>query len=120
MPTVKELSATLGVSGQSIRNYAKTELGIVGKQGKQLVFSFEQASIISNHFGSQIKEDNENNLLELQHENQLLKQKVEILEDTLNILKEQLKATNEALEREQNISRGFWSRLGQKLLDKGK
>ena len=47
-----------------------------------------------------------------------------LLEDSTNQLVTELKnraeAAEKALEREQNISRGFWSRLGRKLLGEGK
>lgn len=120
MPTVKELSVALGVSGQTIRNYVKTEFGMTPQKGKALVFTDEQASIISNHFSKPTNPDFEKEHTELRHENELLKQRVDDLEKMVRILEEQLQTTNEALEREQNISRGFWSRLGRKLLGDGK
>ena len=49
-----------------------------------------------------------------------LRARVEGLERENEVLRERLAVADEALAREQMASRGFWSRLGQKLLRDGK
>lgn len=55
-------------------------------------------------------------LHELEIENASLRAKNDSLKRENDLLLERLKVADEALEREQQMARGFWNRLGQKLL----
>lgn len=55
--------------------------------------------------------------VEADRSSELVKESIDSL---VSELKNRAEAAEAALEREQNISRGFWSRLGQKLLGDGK
>lgn len=52
----------------------------------------------------------------LEIENASLRAENAVLNSSVNMLVNRLEAADRALEREQMQSRGFWSRLGQKLL----
>lgn len=56
----------------------------------------------------------------LEAENEALLKRCESLEAELERTHAELERVHAALEREQNSSRGFWNRLGQKLLGSGK
>lgn len=56
---------------------------------------------------------------ELEKENVVLNAKLEALEQINTVLQNQLTIANKNLEREQMTARGFWSRLGRKLLGDG-
>lgn len=55
----------------------------------------------------------------LLQENAALKERVAGLERECELLRERLEVADAALEREQMQARGFWSKLGQKLLGGG-
>lgn len=55
----------------------------------------------------------------LEAENGALSKRCESLEAELERTHEELQRVHAALEREQNTSRGFWNRLGQRLLGSG-
>lgn len=57
-------------------------------------------------------------LRELEIENASLRAENAVLNRSVNMLENRLEAADKALEREQMQARGFWSRLGQKLLGK--
>lgn len=131
MTTIKELSEQLGVSKTAILKYAKEELGLKTEPRKTLQLTANQCSVIADRFSGsgQVKEDKTENqglqlgfqlsadeVFSLQTENAALKERVAGLEDQVMILKERLEVADAALEREQMQARGFWSRLGQKLL----
>lgn len=56
---------------------------------------------------------------ELEGLNRSMKQRESDMNRSFEALVKRAEAAEKALEREQNISRGFWSRLGQKLLGNG-
>lgn len=136
MPTVKEIATKLGVSPQTVRRFVKSEFQIEPQARKAIVLSDEQASIVAAHFAdvatpetptkSVAPDDNERvaELLQriaiLEVDVATFKERVAGLERERDLLKEQLDAMHNALEREQMQSRGFWSRLGQKLLPRAK
>lgn len=135
MTTVKELSEQLGVSKTAILKYAKEELGLKTEPRKTLQLNANQCSVIADRFSGseQVKDaETENQGLQLgfqlsadevfslQTENAALKARIEGLEDQISLLHERLEVADAALEREQMQARGFWSRLGQKLLGSGK
>lgn len=131
MATIKELSEQLGVSPQTIRRYVKQELGVVTQERKTLQLDATQAAIVSDHFcknkqGKQLKENNisatfaATDVAELLQQVATLSERVAGLERENSLLRERLEVADSALEREQMQARGFWSRLGQKLLGTGK
>lgn len=136
MPTVKEIATKLGVSPQTVRRFVKTEFQIEPQARKAIVLSDEQASIVAAHFAdvatpetpakSVVPDDNERvaellqRIATLEVDVATFKERVAGLERERDLLKEQLDAMHNALEREQMQSRGFWSRLGQKLLPHAK
>lgn len=130
MTTAKELAEQLGVSKQSIMRYAKTELGVAPEPRKAVQFDANQTSAIAAHFAdkklpklqqtaindsdmAQIVAALERDVAALEAENEQLRERVRELKED----KEQL---HKALERQQMIGGGFWSRLGRKLLGEGK
>lgn len=136
MPTIKELSAAIGVSTQTVRRYVKAELGVKTEPRKPIVLNDEQASIVAAHFADvatpATKEqsvtadegDHVASLLQriatLEVDVATYRERVAGLERERQSLLEQLEATHAALEREQMQARGFWGRLGQRLLGDGK
>lgn len=135
MTTVKELSEQLGVSKTAILKYAKEELGLKTEPRKTLQLTANQCSVIADRFSAseQVKDGETENqglqlgfqlsadeVFSLQKENAALKAKIIGLEDQISLLRERLEVADAALEREQMQARGFWSRLGQKLLGSGK
>lgn len=138
MTTVRELSERLGVSKTAILKYAKEELKLTTEPRKALQLSANQCAVVADHFSGVkqevCKENAQTENLELktsvqlsadevfslQKENAALKARIEGLEDQISLLHERLEVADAALEREQMQARGFWSRLGQKLLGTGK
>lgn len=138
MTTVRELSEKLGVSKTAILKYAKEELQLTTEPRKALQLSSNQCAVIADHF-SNVKQEvcketaqtenlelqtsvqlSANQVFSLQAENAALRERVSGLEEQVAILRERLEVADAALEREQMQARGFWSRLGQKLLGAGK
>lgn len=143
MTTVRELAEELGVSTQTIRRYIKQELGVATEPRKMLQLDATQAAIVADHFKGAKGQHNRNKegiitsdnvatesvtnnddvaalvtelkirVAGLEAENDGLKRENELLRD-------RLAEADRALEREQMQSRGFWNRLGQKLLGSGK
>lgn len=139
MPTIKEVADKLSLSPQTIRRFVKQEFDIKPEPRKPIVLTDEQASIVANHFAgvansvadvaqeklpvaepsahvasevATLKEE----IATLNIEVATYKERVAGLERENELLREQLETTNKALEREQMQAKGFWSRLGQKLL----
>ena len=56
----------------------------------------------------------------MQAENAELRARIDGLERENELLRERLQVADDALKREQLQKRGFWNRLGQKLLGDGK
>lgn len=130
MVTIKELSEQLGVSPQTIRRYVKKELGVAMQERKTLQLDATQAAIVADHFckNKQGKQSDENDIsatfvaadvAELLRQVATLSERVAGLERENSLLRERLEVADSALEREQMQARGFWSRLGQKLLGSG-
>lgn len=134
MATVKELADELGVSKTSVLKYCKEELHLQTEARRTLQLSANQCAVVANHFSAvdqrksiQTENQTENHLqtcvqlradevFSLQHESAALKAENEGLREQVALLKERLEVADAALEREQMQARGFWSRLGQKLL----
>ena len=70
-------------------------------------------------FGEPVGEPVLERLRGLELENAALRAANESLERSNELLLERLRVADAALEREQMQARGFWSRLGQKLLGEG-
>lgn len=130
MPTVKELADELGVTPQTIRRYVKNELHVATTERKTLQLDATQAAIVADHFKSRRKqvkskpiEDEAKKLIDeiatMKVEVATLRERVSGLERENDLLREQLKVSNEALEREQLKRVGFLSRIGQRLLGSG-
>lgn len=143
MPTIKELADEYGVSKSTMRRYIGKALpGIFN--GNRLNLTEDQthtlAHYIAEHESSsvnknvlengsrtlqrtdfeQVSESVSDKLRKLEIENASLKAMNASLERENQHLLERLEVADKALEREQNIKLGFWSRLGQKLLGEGK
>lgn len=123
MTTIKELSDRLGVSPQTIRRFVKKELGVAMQERKTLHLDAAQCSIIAAHFNRENNDENEKSATDdfasMAQEIATLKERVAGLERENALLRERLDVADAALEREQMQARGFWSRLGQKLLGGG-
>lgn len=141
MTTVRELSERLGVSKTTILKFCKEELKLKTSARRTLQLSANQCSIIASHFSTsgQAKLHSTENQTEsslqtslqmcadgfsaefsdLKAENSALKAENDGLKEQIALLKERLEVADAALEREQMQARGFWSRLGQKLLGDG-
>lgn len=130
MTTIKELSEQLGVSPQTIRRYVKRELGVATQERKMLQLDATQAAIVADHFckdkqGKRIELEEPSATLvatdvaDLLQQVAALNERVAGLERENSLLRERLEVADAALEREQMQARGFWSRLGQKLLGSG-
>lgn len=130
MTTVRELSEKLGVSPQTIRRYVKKELGVATQERKVLQLDAAQCALVADHFckSDQVKrQDSEKDsatsvaapVADMLQRVATLEERVAGLERENALLRERLEIADAALEREQMQARGFWSRLGQKLLGSG-
>lgn len=135
MTTIKELSDKLGVSKTAITKYVKEELGLKTEPRKALQLSAHQCAVVADHFsgdklGKVAETENQgvqtgvqfcaDEVASLQLELAVAKSEIAALERENELLRDRLQKADEALEREQLQSRGFWSRLGQKLLGSGR
>lgn len=129
--TVAELAERLGVSKQTIRRFVKSELGVATKERQALQLDATQAAIVADHFSGKEQEKREKNeendasyvatdMAEMMQKVATLQERVAGLERENALLRERLEQADRALEREQMQARGFWSRLGQRLLGAGK
>lgn len=134
MTTVKELSDELGVSRTTILKFCKEELNLKTEPRKALQLSANQCSVIANRFSAiklvkqEVSEKETDNtpkrdlqlraeeVSSLQQENAKLKAENEGLREQIALYRERLEVADAALEREQMQARGFWSKLGQKLI----
>lgn len=137
MTTVKELADELGVSRTTILKFCKEEMKLKTEPRRALQLSANQCSVVANHFsavdqvnqektekqtenlsahGLQMRADE---VFSLQQKNAALEAENEGLREQISLLKERLEVADAALEREQLQARGFWSKLGQKLLGGG-
>ncbi|MBS4897348.1 MAG: HTH domain-containing protein [Gordonibacter pamelaeae] len=123
MATVKELAEELGVSPQTVRRYVKDVMGVATQPRKTLQLDANQASLVAAHFsGKTMTSATESatpvatEVADLLQDVATLRERVAGLERENELLKERLEIADAALEREQMQARGFWSRLGQKLL----
>lgn len=135
MTTVREIADELGVSKTAVLKFCKEELRLKTEPRKTLQLSANQCSAIADRFAARTQGkqwDTENNHLQegvqfsaheyfsLQAENAELRARIDGLERENELLRERLQVADEALKREQLQKRGFWNRLGQKLLGDGK
>lgn len=123
MTTIRELANKLEVSPQTIRRFVKKELGIIPEPRKPIMLDANQCNIVAAHFAADTLGNVPEVAISLQESLQevaALKERVAGLERENELLRDRLQKADEALEREQLQSRGFWSRLGQKLLGSGK
>ena len=123
---IKDLAEELGVTKVTVTKYAKEYLGIEPEPRKTIYLTDEQASILAAKINAAPKDPGffdstrEDEFVELKVENAMLKERVVGLEEKIRLLEERLSVADAALERQQNISGGFWNRLGRKLLGEGK
>lgn len=132
MTTVRELAETLGVSPQTIRRYVKSELGVATQPRKTLQLDATQAALVADHFkgsntqskameeGIISQDDVAISITDLKIRVATLEAENDGLRRENDLLRERLAEADRALEREQMQSRGFWNRLGQKLLGSGR
>lgn len=136
MKTLKDVADELGIDKQRVARYVRNNVTDVVKEktarGETVVLNDEQYYQVKAHFiekseagsptmvtTSQNGGDPQKDVVRLERENAVLNERVRGLERENDLLREQLAAAGAALEREQLQSRGFWSRLGQKLLGSG-
>lgn len=134
MPTVSEVAAACGVSAQTVRRFVKNELGKKTEPRTRIELTINEAQLIADHFAKRgssvansVASSDQGKLdavvsrcNELLQQVATLNERVAGLQRENELLKERLKYADAALEREQMQSRGFWSRLGQRLLGDGK
>lgn len=122
MATIKELADKLEVSPQTIRRFVKKEFGIIPEPRKPITLDANQCNIVAAHFATDKLGDVPEvttSLQEMLQEIAILRERVAGLERENELLRERLKKADEILEREQMQARGFWSRLGQRMLGNG-
>lgn len=134
MTTVKELSEQLGVSKTAILAYCKDELHLHTEPRKALQLSANDCAAVCSRFADEnsqraaVTQETENKVgsdgvqmsaqefAELKTRLAVLEERCAGYERTIAALRERAESAEGALEREQMQARGFWSRLGQKLL----
>lgn len=122
MASVKEISEKLGISPQTVRRYVKSELGVATQPRKMLQLDATQCSLIAAHFAGKMPKSETvvaTDSAEVLQEVATLKERVAGLERENELLRERIEVADKALEREQMQARGFWSKLGRKLLGEG-
>lgn len=143
MPTIREIAGQYGVSKSTARRWIKDCLPDVFN-GERVNLDEAQmhrlAHFIAERELASIRDDSDSNgsriiqitddgavseslmerIRELEIENASLRAVNDSLERSNELLLERLRVADEALEREQMQARGFWSRLGQKLLGDGR
>lgn len=126
MTRVKELADELGVTPQSIRNFAKKNFDFAKEKGP-FEFTDEQCSIIAHHFSTgrrkkdlQTEDDGlQSKVIDLQMQVARLEERCRGLERENDLLRNRLERADEALEREQKKAIGFWANIGRRLLGSG-
>lgn len=136
MKTLKQIADELGIDKQRVarwvRNNVKDVVKEKGANGETVVLDEDQERQVKAHFiekaesgsktmvtQSQSGGDLAKDVVRLERENAVLNERVRGLEKENALLRERLDQADQALTREQMQSRGFWSRLGQKLLGDG-
>lgn len=135
MPTIKEIGEQYNVSKSTARRWIEACMPEV-LNGSRVNLNDSQMHQLAQYVSSNelapsgkdsiktdsrtVHESNDesfmNRLHELEIENASLRAQNESLERSNEMLLERLKVADAALEREQQMARGFWNRLGQKLL----
>lgn len=142
MPTIREISIQYGVSKSTARRWIQncmpdifngSKIDLNASQMHELARFIEANKLVSTSGDTKCtslqtihRTDHEavdgsllERIHELELENVALRATNESLERSNELLLERLEVADKALEREQMQSRGFWSRLGQKLLGNG-
>lgn len=134
MATIAEVAKAAGVSPQTVRRFLKTELGMKLEPRKATNLNINEASRVVDHFAKQgrsvansVSASEQERLESIAARNNELLQQVATLNERVaglqrenDLLRERLSIADDALKREQQQSRGFWHRLGMKLLGDGK
>lgn len=136
MKTCKQIADELGIDKQRVSRWVKNNLKDVQREASQggnaVVLDEDQERQVKAYFitkaekGSRTMQSASQNAFEdvkdaqrLELENAVLNERVRGLERENELLRGQVAQLGGALEREQQRARGFWSRLGQKLLGAG-
>lgn len=148
MTTVREIADKLGVSKTAVMKFCKEELHLKTEPRRALQLSANDCAAIADRFsadtlGEYAETENQglqsglqlsahkvvslqsglqlsaHEVVSLQIENAGLRARVGGLERENELLRERLDVADAALEREQQQRRGFWNRLGQRLLGSG-
>lgn len=146
MLTIREVALRYGVSKSTMRRWIKECMPEIF-DGKKIVLNDDQLQQLADYISKKnlinkeidinlnearisherFTESDENasfelleQLYKLKAENMAQREIIRTLEETNKTLVERLKSADKALEREQNMRIGFWSRLGQKLLGDGR
>lgn len=130
MTTIAELVAVYGFSRSTVLRHVKKCFGSdESKQGKPLYLDEAEVQQFADYMvklgKSPLRQTSLNDELVVKDELDYrdieiaaLKERCEGLERENDLLRDRLAVVDGALEREQQMARGFWSKLGQKLLGK--
>lgn len=128
---IGEIAEAYGVSRSTAARCVKGCFGDAPKRGNSIQLDASQMQVFADYMekrGKTVMRHNASDDEEMtRHDASTkdveiaeLRARVEGLERENELLHERLAVADEALAREQMASRGFWSRLGQKLLRDGK
>lgn len=138
MTTIRQISEKYGVSKSTARRWVMACFPDLDSGGSTIDLDANQVQMVASYadsrgvvrmnqeepslnYGESILNGSRDAILaRFEAENESLLNRCESLEREIERLHEELGRMHGALEREQMQARGFWSRLGQKLLGAGK